>query len=170
MKTILTLAAVAVAASLVAVIPMLNSSFAAQDNPNQTANPNSLQNQAVQDNNSDNDKETDDANDQETNDDGGNDSADSIDPQFASQAKITADQARDIAISNISAQSSDVKSVSLDDENGQLVYSVDVTKAGTSFDVKVDAISGQVANVDQGTDNETENDNGADADNIEYDN
>ncbi len=159
MKTILALAAVAVVASLIGAISLLNSSFAAQDTSNQPAvDPSSAQNTAVQDNNgSDNDKETNDVADQEKDDDdnnSGSDEADIIDPQLASQAKVTPDQARDTAMKHVSAQPSDVKSVELDDENGQLVYSVEIAKAGQSSDVKVDAISGQVAYVEQAEDDE----------------
>lgn len=171
MKTIFALAAVAVAASLIGAIPVLHSSFAAPSaNDNQpAANPNSTQAQDVQDNNSggNNDKETNDATDQERNDGNGSGNVDSINPQLASQAKITADQAKSTAMTNVSAQPSDVKSVSLDDENGHLVYSIEITKAGQSFDVKVDAISGQVANVDQGMDGESADDGNSGSDDAE---
>lgn len=152
--TILALAAVAVVASLIAAVPLLHSSFAAQT-PQTTTKQDSIQNQAgaVQKNN---DKTNNDAAaDQETNDDNGSQAADAVDPQLASRAKITADQAQSIALTHLSAAQTDVKSVSLDNENGHLVYSVEITKAGQSYDVKVDAINGQVANVDQGMDGET---------------
>lgn len=145
-QTILALAVVAVVASVIGVVPVLQSSFAATDT---TAKADTAQTGQVQDN------KNNEANDQETNDDGN----DKIDPQLASQAQITADQASSIAVNHMSAQPGDVKSVSLDDENGRLVYSVELTKGGQSFDVKVDAISGQVANVDQGGDGESNDTN-----------
>ncbi|MGI0004803.1 MAG: PepSY domain-containing protein [Nitrososphaera sp.] len=142
MKTILIIAAVAIAASLAVALPLFHSSFAA---PGQTASPDSLQNPATQ------------VSDKETNEDG-DDAADSVDPQLASQAKITADQAKSIATEHTSAQPSDVKSVSVEDENGQLVYSVEIANAGNLFDVEVDAIAGQVLTVEQETEGETDDD------------
>lgn len=163
MKTIHILAALAIAAaSLIGVTSLVNSSFAAS---NQNPLPNLTENQAELNTNN---------YDSEINDVGDiNDAEDIIDPQLASQAKITADEARSIAMTHTTAQSSDVQSVSLDDENGQLVYSVDITKAGQSLDVKVDAISGQVTHVDQGMDNEladgeTEDDKDTETDGIEH--
>jgi uncharacterized membrane protein YkoI len=151
--TILALAAVAVVASLVAAVPLFHSSFAALTP--QATKQDSTQNQAtVQNNNGGNDKETKDDNGSN------NGAADNISPQFASQAKITADQAQNTAVKHMSAQPSDVKSVSLDDENGHLVYSVGITQAGKYSDVKVDAVTGQVASVDQGTDGETADNGG----------
>ena len=59
-------------------------------------------------------------------------------------AKITNDEASQIAIKNVSAQSSDVKSIELEDENGDVVYSVDITQGDKPVDVKVDAVNGNV--------------------------
>ncbi len=64
-------------------------------------------------------------------------------------AKITNDEASQIAIKNVSAQSSDVKSIELEDENGDVVYSVDITQGDKPVDVKVDAVNGNVLRVQQ---------------------
>lgn len=132
----------AVAASLAGVLPLFHSSFAA---PCQTASPD-LKNPTAQ------------INDKETNED---EEADSVSPQAAGHATITVDQAKNIAATHISAQPSDVHSASLEDEGGQLVYSVEIAKAGSLFDVEVDAITGQVSNVEQEAEGET-GDGGAD--------
>jgi hypothetical protein len=141
MKKILILAAVAIAASLAGVLPLFQGSFAA---PGQTASPESQRNQATQ------------VGDRETNE--VDDPADSVDPQAAGQAAITADQAKSIAAKHISAQTSDVKSASLEDEDGPLVYSVEIAKAGNLFDVEVDAITGQVSSVEQEAEGEADYD------------
>ena len=64
-------------------------------------------------------------------------------------AKITNDEASQIAIKNVSAQSSDVKSIELEDENGDVIYSVDITQGDKPVDVKVDAVNGNVLEVQQ---------------------
>lgn len=64
-------------------------------------------------------------------------------------AKITSDEATQIAIKNVSAQTSDVKSIELEDENGDVVYSVDITQGDKPVDVKVDAVNGKVLRVQQ---------------------
>ena len=64
-------------------------------------------------------------------------------------AKITSDEAAQIAIKNVSAQPNDVKSIELEHENGDVVYSVDVTQGNKPVDVKVDAVSGNVIRVQQ---------------------
>jgi uncharacterized membrane protein YkoI len=160
MKTIHILAAMAVAASLIGVSTLVNSSFAAS---NQPTGPNLAENQAQLNSEENEINEVEDTSEAE----------DTIDPQFASQAKITTDEARTIAMTHTSTQSSDVQSVTLDDENGQLEYSVEITMAGKSLDVKVDAISGQVTHVDEGLDNElvdgeTEDDKETETDGVEH--
>lgn len=62
-------------------------------------------------------------------------------------------QAITIATKNTSAQAPYVRSVTLDNENGQLVFSVEITKANSQpTDVIVDSINGKVLRVDQGLD------------------
>jgi uncharacterized membrane protein YkoI len=62
---------------------------------------------------------------------------------LASQAKITADQARAAALAQFAGGT--VKKTELDNENGTVVYSVELTdSAGTQQDVKVDATSARV--------------------------
>ncbi len=76
-----------------------------------------------------------------------------IDPNLANNVKVQPEQARGTAMSNVSAQASDVKSVKLQDENGNLVYSVIIMKSNKTLDVKVDAINGTVVRIDQDIDN-----------------
>jgi uncharacterized membrane protein YkoI len=62
---------------------------------------------------------------------------------LASQAKITADQAKSTALGQFPGGT--VKKTELDSENGTVVYSVELTdSAGKGQDVKVDATSGKV--------------------------
>ncbi|MGO0122361.1 PepSY domain-containing protein [Desulfothermobacter acidiphilus] len=68
-----------------------------------------------------------------------------------SLAKITPDQARAAALQAVSGQ---VKKVDLDNENGYLVYSVEVQTATGLVDVKVDAGDGKVLAKDSGQDSE----------------
>lgn len=82
-------------------------------------------------------------------------------------AKITPEQARAEALKAVNGE---VQKVSLDNENGNLVYSVEVKTAGGTVDVKVDAGNGKVLAQDKGQDNEdgrdqeTEKDSGPDND------
>lgn len=139
MKKILILAFVAIAASLAGALSLFQGSFAA---PGQAASLEPQQNPATQ------------VGDKERNDD----PADSVDSQAAGQVAITADQAKSIAATHVSVQPSDVKSASLEDEDGQLVYSIEIAKAGGLFDVEVDAITGQVSSVEQEAEGETYDD------------
>jgi uncharacterized membrane protein YkoI len=130
MKEIYILSAVGKTASVMGAIPFFNSS---SEQSNQTALSNPAENHAKLRTNT---------NDRETNNvSGSNETEQIIDPQLASQAKIAADEAQSIAMTNKSAQSSDVRSVELEDENGQLVYEVEIKKTAQSLDVKVDAIA-----------------------------
>lgn len=64
-----------------------------------------------------------------------------------SQAKITADEAKNAALTQFPGAT--VKKVELDNENGALVYSVQLTDAsGKAQDVKVDAGNGKVLHVE----------------------
>ena len=75
--------------------------------------------------------------------------------QLAGQARITAEQAKSAALQAVPGQA--VKA-ELDNENGNLVYSVEVKDAsGATVDVKVDAGNGQILTKEQGgTDEEME--------------
>jgi uncharacterized membrane protein YkoI len=67
-------------------------------------------------------------------------------------AKITQQQASDAALKQVSGT---VKKVELEDENGVVVYGVQIVDAnGKSFDVKVDAATGNVTKADSGDNNE----------------
>jgi uncharacterized membrane protein YkoI len=69
-------------------------------------------------------------------------------------ATVSADQARDAALAAVPGTANKVE---LDNENGSVVYSVEVTGAdGTVTDVKVDAGNGQVLAQDSGEDPESE--------------
>jgi len=84
------------------------------------------------------------------------------------QAKITPEQARAEALKVVNGE---VQKVSLDNENGNLVYSVEMKTAGGTVDVKVDAGDGKVLAQDKGRDNEgaqeAEKDSGPDNDNVQ---
>ena len=72
--------------------------------------------------------------------------AEGQDPVPAGTPAITADQAKAAAEAHLNAGAA--TRVQLDDENGKLVYSVEI---GTS-DVKVDAMTGAVLGVERGQD------------------
>ena len=72
--------------------------------------------------------------------------ADGQDAAPTGTPSITADQAKAAAEAHLA--SSTATNVQLDDENGRLVYSVEI---GTS-DVKVDAMTGAILSVDSGQD------------------
>jgi uncharacterized membrane protein YkoI len=76
------------------------------------------------------------------------------DQQLAALATITPDQAKASALKDPMVAGGTVTSVSLDNENGNLVYSVEVVKGSTSYDVKVDAGTGSILFIDQGIENE----------------
>ena len=80
--------------------------------------------------------------------------ADGNDTNLASLAKMTPDEAKTAATSYLSVSESSVQSVSLENENGNLVYSVYVVKQGITYELKVDAGNGKVLFVEQGVDNE----------------
>lgn len=67
-----------------------------------------------------------------------------------SAAKITNDEAIQIALKNVSGQPSDVKGVELENENGNMVYSVNVVQGNESKDVKVGAVDGNILEVENG--------------------
>ncbi len=76
------------------------------------------------------------------------------DQQLAGSAKITPDQAKASALKDPTVAGGKVIGVSLDNENGNLVYSVQITKGSISYDVKVDAGNGNILFIDQGIENE----------------
>lgn len=71
-------------------------------------------------------------------------------------AKITPEQARAQALKAVNGT---VKTISLDNENGNLVYSAEVQTAGGVVDVKVDAGNGKVLAQDSGEDKEGSHEN-----------
>lgn len=71
--------------------------------------------------------------------------------QLASMAKITAEQAKASALKAVAGT---VTKVELDNENGNLVYSVEVKTSNSIIDVKVDAGNGKILAQDSGQDKE----------------
>lgn len=72
--------------------------------------------------------------------------------QLAGLAKITATEGKAAALQAVPGEAT---KVALDNENGSLVYSVEVKKAdGTVADVKVDAGTTQILSIDAGQDKE----------------
>ncbi len=82
---------------------------------------------------------------------------------LASQAKIDAAQATSAALAQFPGS---VLKVALDNENGNLVYSVEIKTASNEVkDVKVDAGNAKILGADAaGEDNGTENETGGDGD------
>ncbi|ALM74898.1 PepSY domain-containing protein [Thermococcus barophilus] len=69
-------------------------------------------------------------------------------------AKITPEQAKQVALAKVNGN---VIKVELDNENGYLVYSVEIkTGDGTIKDVKVDAGNGKIPHIDSGIEEETD--------------
>ena len=74
--------------------------------------------------------------------------------EFPSIAKISMDQAVQKALASVQGQ---VLKTELEDENGFLVYGIEVVTADMAIvDVKVDAGSGKVLAVDRNSDNDEE--------------
>ena len=71
------------------------------------------------------------------------------------QAKITPEQAQAEALKAVNGE---VQKVSLNNENGNLVYSVEMKTASGVVDVKIDVGNGQVLAWDNGQDNEGDHD------------
>ncbi|MDR4491194.1 MAG: PepSY domain-containing protein [Candidatus Nitrosocosmicus sp.] len=65
-----------------------------------------------------------------------------------SSAKITNDEAIQIALKNVSGQQSDVKGIELENENENMVYSVNIVQGNESKDVKVGATDGNILEVE----------------------
>jgi len=76
------------------------------------------------------------------------------DQQLATLAKISPDQAKASALKDPTVAGGTVTSVSIDNENGNLVYSVQIVKGSTSYDVKVDAGTGNILFIEQDIENE----------------
>lgn len=76
----------------------------------------------------------------------------SNDPNIVNQAKITANEAKEIASNHMSVQPSAVQSIELEKEGGQLIYSVALTKDNQTIEVEVDGVTGKVIDVEQDDD------------------
>lgn len=75
----------------------------------------------------------------------------SLDPTMVKPA-INEENAKQIALKSLS--NSTFKSIVLEDENGKLVYGVIVQAGDQSYDVKVDANTGELLKSEQDNDNE----------------
>jgi uncharacterized membrane protein YkoI len=73
--------------------------------------------------------------------------------QLTNLAKITEEEAKTAAIRKIGVT---VNKVELENENGNVVYSVEMTKNNKETDVKIDAGNGKVLKIDDGVDDEKE--------------
>jgi len=86
--------------------------------------------------------------------DSGNDNAPEISEaqesvQLAPLAKITEEQAKEIAINTVDLTLvGEVTGIGLDNENGNVVYSVEFTKDGIETEVKIDAGNGDVFKIE----------------------
>lgn len=73
--------------------------------------------------------------------------------QLAPLAKITAEEAKTIAVGTVDGE---IAKVELENENGNLVYSVEIAQNNKELDVKIDAGNGNVLKIDDGADAEKE--------------
>lgn len=143
--------AIPVAAALAAGIFFLPASFggtaiAGSPQPSQINNQaieQQIENQVLEQENEDAIEEEDDDNGVE------DDVEETVDPNIASQVKITADEAKLIAANHLSVDVSAVKFIELEKENGLLIYSVELIKDNQQMDVEVDASTGDVVDVEQ---------------------
>lgn len=91
---------------------------------------------------------------------------------LAGSAKITADEARDAALAAVPGT---VGEVELENENGNVVYGVEITdSSGATYDVKVDAGNGTVLaqeadDADEGDEGDDEANEGAEGDDDDAD-
>jgi uncharacterized membrane protein YkoI len=77
----------------------------------------------------------------------------SSDTALQALAKITPDQAKQAALAAVPGT---VNKVDLGNENGTVVYDVEITANGTTTDVKVDAGNGKILGQDSGQDSGTD--------------
>lgn len=81
---------------------------------------------------------------------------DKDDAAVLSQAKVTADQARESALQQYPG--ANVISVTLEDEDGTPTYSVLLNSSGQQLDVKVNAITGKLVRAENDQEGEAESD------------
>jgi uncharacterized membrane protein YkoI len=74
------------------------------------------------------------------------------DQQLVQLAKVNSTQAKESALSKVTGGT--VTGISLENENGNLVYSVQITKGSINYDVKIDAGNGNILFIEQSTGNE----------------
>lgn len=71
-------------------------------------------------------------------------------------AKITLEQAKEIALKNVAGT---IKDGALEDENGNIVYNIDVLKDNTETEVKIDPNNGNVLKIEKDTNTDDKKDN-----------
>lgn len=76
--------------------------------------------------------------------------------QLAEKAEITAKQAEEAALAEVPGT---VTGTELEDENGTVVYGVEISAEKGNFDVKVDAKTGKVLKAESDDDDEAEGEN-----------
>lgn len=87
---------------------------------------------------------------------------------------ITEDQAKQTALASVKGGT--FQAIELEDENGVIVYGVQIQSGSQTYDVKVDANSGSIVKSDQGNDTadagevDNEKQAGSDKDSIEHEN
>lgn len=89
------------------------------------------------------------------------------------KTSITEEQAKQTALASV--KDGVFKAIELEDEDGVIVYGVEVQVASNSYDIKVDANTGAIVKTDQGNDQEEKgkiekDSKDADNDNIQHEN
>jgi len=94
---------------------------------------------------------------QEKDDDGEDEEISSEDRK---RVKISAEQARKTALGRVSGT---IVEEELEKENGRIVYSIEIRDQDKkNFDVEVDAITGEIVNVEEEDEDDEDGDNGTD--------
>ena len=93
-------------------------------------------------------KMVDKVNNMPTNDNSKNQNSDVTDTMPEATAKITTEQAEDIAFKHAGAMRVDLSSLKteLDTENGKLEYDIEFTYQGKEYDYEIDARTGEILN------------------------
>ena len=89
------------------------------------------------------------------------------------KTSITEEQAKQTALASV--KDGVFKAIELEDEDGVIVYGVEIQSASNSYDIKVDANTGAIVKTDQGNDQEEKgkiekDSKDADNDNIQHEN
>ncbi|HEX2013764.1 MAG TPA: PepSY domain-containing protein [Nitrososphaera sp.] len=142
-KMMYAILAVPVITALAALVVLFPASFAGSAIAGSQV-PAQINNQVLeQENNGAGEEEEDDVDGTE------DDVEENVDSNLANQAKITADDAKVIASNHLSVDTTAVQFIELEQEGGQLIYSVELIKGNQQMEVEVDAFSGDVVSVEQ---------------------